>query len=131
MIHFEDFAKSLTEQVTLNRLPAPEPDMFDGDALKYPGWRSIFDTLIDKKGMPPSERLFYLKKYLAGPAKEAVEGYFLIPTDDAYEKAKRLLKERYGDPFVVITAFRDKLDTWPKIQARNAVALRKFADFLR
>ena len=117
MIHFENFAKSLTEQVILNKLPALEPGIFDGDALKYPGWRSTFDTLIDKKGMPPSERLFYLKKYLAGPAKEAVEGYFLIPTDDAYEKAKRLLEERYGDPFVVITAFRDKLDTWPKIQA--------------
>ena len=61
MIHFRNFAKSLTEQVTLNRLPAPEPGIFDGDALKYPGWRSSFDTLIDKKGMPPSERLFYLK----------------------------------------------------------------------
>ena len=68
---------------------------------------------------------------MAGPAKEAVEGYFLIPTDDAYEKAKHLLEERYGDPFGVITAFRDKLDAWPKIQARDGVALLKFADFLR
>ena len=52
-------------------------------------------------------------------------------TDDAYEDAKRLLDERFGDPFVIANAFRDKLDRWPKIASRDGTAMRKFADFLK
>ena len=52
-------------------------------------------------------------------------------TDKAHEDAKRLLDERFGDPFVIANAFRDKLDRWPKIASRDGTALRKFADFLK
>ena len=128
---FESMIKSFTDQVTLNRLPVPEPSVFDGDALNYPGWKHTFEALIGSKGIPPSERIFYLKKYIAGPARDAVEGFFLVPTPSAYEEAKSLLEERYGHPFVITNAFRAKLDAWHKIPARDGLALRKFADFLR
>ena len=126
-----NLATSFAEQVNLNRLPPPEPSVFDGNPLKYPGWKSAFQTLIDQKGIPSSEQIHYLKKYLSGPAREAIEGYFLLATEDAYEDAKRLLDQRYGDPFVVANAFRDRLDSWPKIPSRDGEALRKFSDFLR
>ena len=128
---FESMIKSFTDQVTLNRLPVPEPSVFDGDALNYPSWKHTFEALIGSKGIPPSERTFYLKKYIAGPARDAVEGFFLVPTPSAYEEAKSLLEERYGHPFVITNAFRAKLDAWHKIPARDGLALRKFADFLR
>ena len=66
---------------------------------------------------------------MAGTANETVQSYFLLMTDDAYEDAKRLLDERFGDPFVIAIAFRDKLDRWPKIASREGTALHKFADF--
>ena len=53
------------------------------------------------------------------------------PLADAYEQARNLLDERFGDPFIVANAFRDKLDAWPDIAPRDGSALRKFADFLR
>ena len=70
-------------------------------------------------------------EYMAGTAKETVESYFLLMTDDAYEDAKLLLDERFGDPFLITNAFRDKLDRWPKIASRDGTALCKFADFLK
>ena len=130
-IHLMNFAKSFAEQVNLNRLPLPEPSIFEGDPLKYPGWKSAFESLIDHRGIPYSERVHYLKKYVGGAAKEAIEGYFLLNTSESYEEAKKLLEERYGDQFVVTNAFREKLDDWPRIQARDGLALRKFSDFLR
>ena len=122
---FDQFAKTFAEQVNLSRLPPPEPGTFSGDPLKYPGWRGAFQTLIIQKCIPTSERIHYVKRYLGGAAKEVIEGYFLLATDDAYDEAMSLLEQRYGDPFVITNAFRDKFYSWPKI------ALRNFTDILR
>ena len=126
-----DLAKCFAEQVSLSRLPPPEPSTFSGDPLQYPGWKSSFEALIEHKGIPASERFHYLRKYLAGAAKEAIEGFCFLMTEDAFQEAKALLQKRYGDPFVVANAFRDKLEAWPKIANRDGLALRKLSDFLR
>ncbi|XP_038069094.1 uncharacterized protein LOC119738319 [Patiria miniata] len=129
--HILGITKCLVDQLSLSRLPPPEPGLFSGDPLKFPSWKSSFETLIERRGIPPSERLHYLKKYLAGSAKDVVEGFFLLSEDDAYLKAKELLQQRFGDPFIVASAFRDKLDSWTKINSRDGTGLRRFADFLR
>ena len=126
-----DLTRSFAEQISLSRLPPPEPSVFSGDPISYPAWKSSFDTLIDQRGIPPNERIHYLKKYLGGSAREAIEGYFLLSTDDAYDEARLLLEERYGGSFVVATAFRNKLRDWPNIDPRDGLALRKFTDYLR
>ena len=123
--------KSLTDQVNLGRLPGPEPSVFTGDPLKYPGWKVDFTMLIEQRKIPSAERIHYLKKYLGGTAKEAVENFFLISSDNAYDEAKKLLDERFGDPYIVGSAFRDKLEKWPKIAPRDSKALQKFADFAK
>lgn len=128
---FVDFAKSFVDQINLNRLPPPEPGIFYGDPLKYPGWESAFNSLIDQKTIPPCEKMHYLKRYLSGSARDAIEGYFLLSTEDSYNEAKKLLNQRYGDTFVIANAFRDKLDSWPNIPSSDGEALRKFSDFLR
>ncbi len=122
--------QQLSDQLTLNRLPAPEPSVFSGNPLEYPNWRCSFDTLIDHRRIRDRERLYYLQKYLAGSAKEAVEGYFLLSTEDAYIRAKNVLQERYGNDFAVAGAFRDKLESWPRLQPCDSAGLRKLSDFL-
>lgn len=126
-----DLAKSLTDQITVSRLPPPEPSVFTGDPLSYPSWRSAFQILIEQKKIPVSERLHYLKRYVSGSVKDVIEGYFLLSTDTAYEEAKETLDKRYGDPFVIANAFRDKLEKWPRILPKDGTGLRKFADFLQ
>ena len=123
--------KSLTDQVNLGRLPAPEPSVFTGDPLKYPGWKVDFTMLIEQRKIPSAERIHYLKKYLGGIAKEAVENFFLVSSDYAYDEAKKLLDERFGDAFIVGNAFRDKLEKWPKIAPRDCDSLQRFSDFVK
>ncbi|MCG7878635.1 MAG: DUF1759 domain-containing protein, partial [Candidatus Thiodiazotropha endolucinida] len=126
-----ELAKSLADQVNLSRLPPPEPNTFSGDPIQYPAWKAAFNTLIDQRKIPEGERIYYLRKYLGGSVRQVVENYFLLSTDDAYDKARSLLDERYGDPFIIANAFRSKLDTWPRINVKDPNALLKFSDFLK
>ena len=124
-------AKCLAKQVSLSRLPPPEPSIFNGDPMRYPCWKAAFLTLIEHQQIPTVERIHYLKKYLGGQVKDTVKGYFLLPPEDALDKAKKLLEEHYGNPFVMPNAFRDKLEKWQRINSRDGAALQRYADFLR
>ena len=71
-----------------------------------------------------------MKRYVSGPAKEAISGLFLQNSTEAYERAWKILDERFGHPFVVAKAYRDKLQRWPRIGVKDHTGLRRFADFL-
>lgn len=49
---------------------------------------------------------------------------------EAYRDAWNKLNRRFAQPFVIPTAFRDKLSKWPKVQAKDAEGLRAYSDFL-
>ena len=101
--------EKLCSQMVLGRLPAPEPDVFCGDPLKFTAWFNSFKTLISTRSIPESERVFYLNKYLSGEAKSCVEGFLSLCTPEAYFNALDLLKNRFGSDFVVANYFRQKL----------------------
>ena len=122
-----ELVKSLAEQVSLSRLPSPEPSMFYGDPMRYPSWKIAFQTLSEHRRIPAGERLHYLKKYIGGQ----VESYSFLLPEDAFEEAKGWLEERYGNQFVIADAFRDKLENWQRINPRDGTTLQRYADFLR
>ena len=121
----------LAAQLHVSRIPVPEPPVFSGDPLDYASWKSAFETLIEQKQIPTAERIHYLKRYLGGKARECIEGYFLYSSESSFAEAKELLDKRFGDPYVIQSAFRDKLEGYPKIPSRDSAALRKYSDFLR
>ncbi|XP_039907300.1 uncharacterized protein LOC120746094 [Simochromis diagramma] len=124
-------AQAIASSLSMNRLPVPEPATFSGDPLQFTDWKMSFINLIDRKPLPASEKMFYLKNYLAGEARKAVEGFFYQDSENAYKGAWKVLEDRYGNPFIIQKAFRDKLTRWPKISANDPLALREFGDFLK
>ncbi|XP_061793005.1 uncharacterized protein [Nerophis lumbriciformis] len=124
-------ATALAESINISRLPVPEPAVFNGDPIKYKDWKMSFQLLIERKNIPVAEKIYYLQKYVGGPARKAVESYFLLGTEMAYRTAWNTLEERYGSPFVIAKAFRDKLSAWPRIGTKDNVELRAFSDFLK
>ncbi|XP_039463550.1 uncharacterized protein LOC120436748 isoform X2 [Oreochromis aureus] len=123
-------AQAIASSLSMNRLPVPEPASFSGDPLQFTDWKMSFMNLIDRKPLPASEKMFYLKNYLTGEARKAV-GFFYQDSENAYKGAWKVLEDRYGNPFIIQKAFRDKLMRWPKISANDPLALREFADFLK
>ena len=122
--------ETLASSMALNRLPAPEPSVFEGDPLKYNDWCVTFRSLIEERKITEQDKLHYLRRYVSGPARDAISGYLHLRSNDAFQKAKSVLEERYGNPFIVSEAFRDKIENWPKIPSRDSAALRRFSDFL-
>ncbi|XP_073785217.1 uncharacterized protein [Danio rerio] len=127
----ENLAQALVNSLSISRLPVPEPTTFNGDPLKFIEWKMSFTALIDCKSIPASEKMFYLKTYLAGEARKAVEGFFYKNSDDTYQGAWRVLEERYGNPFIIQRAFRERLMRWPKVGVNDPFSLREFSDFLQ
>ncbi|KAJ8002870.1 hypothetical protein DPEC_G00163450 [Dallia pectoralis] len=127
----DDLTQALINSLSINRLPAPEPPKFSGEALKYVDWKMSFMALIGHQPLPVHEKMFYIKNYLSGEARKAVEGFFYRNSEEAYQGALKVLEERYGNHFIVQRAFRDKLMKWPKVGSSDPAALREFADFLQ
>ena len=121
---------AITDSFSMSRLPAPEPTIFNGEPIHYPDWKSSFYALIHRKNLSSSDKMYYLKRYLDGSAKEAISGLFLQNSSEAYERAWSILDDRFGHPFIVTKAYRDKLQRWPKIGTKDHQGLRRFADFL-
>ena len=121
---------AITESFSMSRLPAPEPTIFSGKPIQYPDWKSSFQAIIHRKNLPPSDKMYYLKRYVSGSAKEAISGLFLQNSSEAYERAWNILDERFGHPFVVAKAYRDQLHGWPRIGVKDRHGLRRFADFI-
>lgn len=124
------FTQAFQDSIALNRLPAPEPFIFSGDPIRFPEWKAVFTSLVDQRTISPAEKLYYLKKYVAGPARQILDGTFYRNDSDAYQDAWNKLNRRFGQPFTIQRAFREKLSKWPRIQLKDAEGLRTFSDFL-
>ena len=132
-INMIELAKLMNASLNASRLPIPEPTIFTGNPLEYPSWKCAFETLIESKSIQPTHRIHYLKKYLGGEAKSAVECTFYVNTDlnVAFNEAKETLDRRYGNTFLISEAIRDKLYKWPLIKTGDGLGLRAFADYLQ
>ena len=114
-----------------DKLPKMEPEVFDGDIMKYPIWLKSFEALIERHTKSSQDRLYYLSKYTSGEAKTAISGYLTLDSPDTYVKAKQALGLRFGDKFKLAETFKKRLKDWPIIKPNDGPALQKFADFLQ
>ncbi|XP_014882084.1 uncharacterized protein LOC106943281, partial [Poecilia latipinna] len=124
-------AQALQDSVAINRLPMSEPSTFTGDPIEFIEWKASFTALIDKKNISPADKLHYLKKYVGGSARQTLDGIFYRNDSDAYQDAWERLNQRYGHPFIVQKAYRERLTKWPKIQTNDSIGFRAFADFIQ
>ena len=67
---------------------------------------------------------------MSGEAKAYVQGLLSQSSSQAFHKALKVLKDRFGSDFVMANAFRQKLRKWPKIQNHDCAGLRNFSDYL-
>ena len=123
-----EIQKKQMELLQKMTLPVPKPPVFDGNTLDFPTWESAFDALIDEDGVNPRHQLYYLGEYTSGTAKAMISGLLGLRTKDAYKRARKILKERFGDPFRIYEAYREKLKNWPVCTTSSD--LQNYSDFL-
>ena len=91
-------------------LPLPEPEIFRGDMINYPTWKKSFETIIERRTDSAPQRLYYLGKYTSGEAKEVISGFLTLESAEAYSQARKVLADRFGNPFLVADAYRKKIN---------------------
>ncbi|CAF1104794.1 unnamed protein product [Didymodactylos carnosus] len=101
----ESIHNTKTGSTTSTNVKLPRLDLikFNGDVMKWQEfWDSFSSAVHDNRSLQPVEKMNYLKAQLDGEAKNAIMGLAL--TNETYDIAVRLLKERFGQTQTVINA---------------------------
>jgi hypothetical protein len=120
----------------LQRLPQANPSIFKGDEkdkTKFFLWQTVFDALIGSAPVTPEQKLHLLYHYLDGRAKSTVEQlqYMVRDQETAYQRARSILKDRFGNNAILGADFERRLSARPKISPNDPRALEEFSDFLQ
>ena len=119
----------INQQKTSN-LPVKEPPVFSRDYFEYPAFVTAFDSIICSNVPSNRDRLYFLDKYTKGKANNVVKGFLAMSSDSAYEKARKMLDQRFGNPVHVAEAYKSNLRSWSKINDGDSSGLQDFSDFL-
>ena len=112
------------------KLPKIHIKKFSGDPTAWQQFQETFEATVDKnQKLSAIEKFSYLKGYLAGAAEKCIEGLSL--SNDNYNEAWRLLRERYGNPQLIIASHMDKILKIDKVSlSRNCKELRSLYDHI-
>ena len=113
---------SVSSSATSNmcRLPKMELPVFSGNPLKWQGfWDQFTVSIHENDRISDIDRFNFLKKYLSGDALSAVSGLNL--NAENYKEAVAILKERYGNEQILISAHMESLLEIEKIKSKNNI----------
>ena len=118
------------EAIMALTLPQPEVPVFNGDPIEYCEFIRAFENLVERKTSSQSNRLYYLLQYTNGPVQDLVRSCLTMPDEIGYDEARKLLAERYGQPYNIATAYVDRVINGAPIRAEDGSALQKFSILL-
>ena len=101
---------------------------FSDSCIDYPYFITSFIKEVETRIKDPRCRLIRLLKYLNDEAKELVQPCVYLPASKGYIKARKRL-EKNGDQYRILSEYRKKLRTWPKLRPDDGKPFRKFSVF--
>ena len=106
-------------------LQAPKVDLptFKGDPMQYHIFMRAFDNNVGRTISDPSSKLACLMQLCTGEAARVIQGCTLMSPERGYVRARQLLKDRYGDEFMIAELWGQRL-----LSTSNRMTLREFAD---
>ena len=85
---------------------------------------------MDEKIANPQGRLTQLIKLTTGEVRVLVKPFIYDNPKYGYENDMKLLERQYGNPFKLLTCFRNEIKRVTKIKQGNAAAFRRLFNFL-
>ena len=110
------------------KLPKLHINRFDGSYEDWPRFWIQFVEIIDKAEMPSVAKFAYPKSYLDNRVKKTVDG--LLFTNEGYDRAKRILSDKYGKDSEVMKAYTKQIFDLQVIPNANAKRIHEFSDKL-
>ena len=110
------------------KLPKLVISQFEGTHLDWFRFWNQYETQIDKSGLSPISKFSYLKELLAPKARVLIDG--LPFTTEGYERAKVILKSKFGKPSEVAKAHIENVISLPVINNSNPGRIHSFYEKL-
>ena len=115
--------------IDLMAAPKIEIPTFDGSPMQYFPFIKAFEDNVERVVPEHSSRLTRLLQYCSGPAKQLIQCCSMMPSSQGYKRARALLKERFGNEFLICSSFIEKATSGGPI--KGDAALRSYSDELR
>ncbi|XP_064637074.1 uncharacterized protein LOC135493581 [Lineus longissimus] len=113
------------------QLPKVELVTFSGDPLRYWTFIRSFDSAVgNKPSISDDTKLMQLLQYCRGNARQVIECCTMMDSSQGYVRARAILKERFGNEFVITKAWLDRVSLGKAIRAADSGGLQVFADDL-
>ena len=111
------------------KLPKLSIKPFGGDIIEWCSFLDSFNSAIHQSSLSDVEKFNYLRGYLKDEALKTIEGLTL--SEENYEKALNILKERYGNTDIIISRHMKELVSLPSVTSDSDLkGLRRFYDAL-
>ena len=108
-------------------LPQLSLQVFSGNPIDYLDFIRTFEHQVERTTPTSSARLYYLVQHTTGPVQELMKRCLSMCEDEGYQKARRLLKEQYGQSYKIAAAHVKRLVDGPTIRADDGSALQQFS----
>ena len=116
------------ERKIRTKLPKINISKFDGDILDFLRFWSTFMTDIDASSLPETSKFSYLKELLSPKVRYLVDG--LPFSADGYNRAKTILKQKFGQESEIISAHVSKIMSLKEVPSNNPVQIQQFYEKL-
>ena len=107
----------------LSSIPRIEITKFSGNPMDYDTFMATFDELIDSRTSDSQIKLTRLLQYTEGIAHQSLKYTALIGGTEGYRQAREILKERYGNKYVVSQKIISNLKDGPSVSKTNDMVM--------
>ena len=106
--------------------PAPTLTPFGGDVRGYHRFMQSFEAFIASALPDEDSKLAYLIQNCSGEPRRLIEDCVLYPQGEGYQRARRLLRAKYGRDQDIVESFLSALTSGPALRGNDAKALDDF-----
>ena len=124
----QQYSAQLIERINLQ---STNSLTFSGDPIDYHVFYHNFMNTVDCCSLPDSVKLSRLIESLKGKAHRVITPCALGDPETGYKRALKLLRDRFGDEYVIAEACVRKITDGPTVKSYDATSIQEFADDLR
>ena len=108
-------------------LPRVELSCFDGNLAEYWTFMKQFEYYVEAQTSDPGQRFLQLLNYCKGRAHEAIKECVMLPPVLAYERARKILRDLFGQPFHIARSMIEGLLSDARRVSNSSEALSRLA----
>ena len=108
-----------------NHLPEWKLAQYNGDPIHWHEWFGQYKSAIDSAPLTDDVKLTYLKTLVTGKAKTVIAEFAYCGA--MYRGALKTLERKFGQPQAVVTAYLDKLASFPPVKMHNSESIISYS----